>query len=139
MNLKRTFAMAALTGSLLFVGSVTAHAQSLINVSYDPTRELYREYNEAFAAYWLEQGNPAVNIQVTHGGSGSQARTVIDGLEADVVTLALEADINAIAEQSGKIRDDWRGTLENNNAPYTSTIVFLVRKGNPKNLPIGTI
>lgn len=134
MNLKRTFAMAALTGSLLLVGGVTAHAQSLINVSYDPTRELYREYNEAFAAYWQEQGNPAVNIQVTHGGSGSQARTVIDGLEADVVTLALEADINAIAEQSGKIRDDWRGTLENNNAPYTSTIVFLVRKGNPKNL-----
>ena len=135
MNLKRTLALTALAGSLLLIGGVTAHAQqTLINASYDPTRELYREYNEAFSAHWQEQGNAPVTIQVTHGGSGSQARTVIDGLEADVVTLALEADINAIAEQSGKIRDDWRGTLENNNAPYTSTIVFLVRKGNPKNL-----
>lgn len=135
MNLKRTLALTALAGSLLLVGSVTAHAQqTLINVSYDPTRELYREYNEAFSAHWQELGNAPVTIQVTHGGSGSQARTVVDGLEADVVTLALEADINAIAEQSGKIRDDWRGTLANNNAPYTSTIVFLVRKGNPKNL-----
>ena len=135
MNLKRTLALTALAGSLLLVGSVTAHAQqTLINVSYDPTRELYREYNEAFSAHWQELGNAPVTIQVTHGGSGSQARTVVDGLEADVVTLALEADINAIAEQSGKIRDDWRGRLANNNAPYTSTIVFLVRKGNPKNL-----
>ena len=135
MTFKRTLALAALAGSLLLVGSVTAHGQqTLINVSYDPTRELYREYNEAFSTYWQEQGNDPLTIQVTHGGSGSQARTVIDGLEADVVTLALEADINAIAEQSGAIREDWRGTLENNNAPYTSTIVFLVRKGNPKNL-----
>ncbi len=135
MNLKRTLALTALAGSLLLVGGVTAHAQqTLINVSYDPTRELYREYNEAFSAWWQEQGNEPVTIQVTHGGSGSQARTVIDGLDADVVTLALEADINAIAEQSGKIAPDWRGTLDNNNAPYTSTIVFLVRKGNPKNL-----
>src|SRR5690606_38187332 len=129
MNLKRTLALTALAGSLLLVGSVTAHAQqTLINVSYDPTRELYREYNEAFSAHWQELGNAPVTIQVTHGGSGSQARTVVDGLDADVVTLALEADINAIAEQSGKIREDWRGTLANNNAPYTSTIVFLVRK-----------
>ncbi|RDE08586.1 sulfate ABC transporter substrate-binding protein [Pelagibacterium lacus] len=135
MTFKRTLALTALAGSLLFIGSVTAHGQqTLINVSYDPTRELYREYNAAFTSHWQEQGNGAVTIQVTHGGSGSQARTVIDGLDADVVTLALEADINAIAEQSGKIRADWRGTLENNNAPYTSTIVFLVRKGNPKNL-----
>lgn len=135
MNLKRTLALTALAGSLLLVGSVTAHAQqTLINVSYDPTRELYREYNEAFSAHWQELGNAPVTIQVTHGGSGSQARTVVDGLDADVVTLALEADINAIAEQSGKIEDNWRGTLANNNAPYTSTIVFLVRKGNPKNL-----
>lgn len=134
MTFKRTLALAALAGSLLFVGSVTAHGQTLINVSYDPTRELYREYNEAFNAYWQEQGNSATSIQVTHGGSGSQARTVIDGLNADVVTLALASDIDAIAGQSGKVREDWLGTLANNNAPYTSTIVFLVRKGNPKNL-----
>jgi sulfate transport system substrate-binding protein len=135
MNLKRTLALTALAGSLLLVGGVTAHAQqTLVNVSYDPTREFYREYNEAFQAHWQEQGNEPVTIQVTHGGSGSQARTVIDGLDADVVTLALAGDIDAIATQSGKVRQDWLGTLENNNAPYTSTIVFLVRKGNPKNL-----
>jgi sulfate transport system substrate-binding protein len=109
-----------------------ALAAEITNVSYDPTRELYREFNDAFAEYWRAQGNEAVTIRQTHGGSGAQARTVIDGLDADVVTLALEADIDAIAEESGKIRPDWRGTLENNNAPYTSTIVFLVRKGNPK-------
>ncbi|WP_297585333.1 sulfate ABC transporter substrate-binding protein [Devosia sp.] len=117
--------------------SVTAHAQdkTLINVSYDPTRELYREFNEAFVSHWQETKGETVAIQVTHGGSGSQARTVIDGLEADVVTLALESDINAIADAvPGLIREDWRGTLDNNNAPYTSTIVFLVRKGNPKNI-----
>ncbi len=112
-----------------------AHAQqTIINVSYDPTRELYREYNEAFAKYWQETKGETVTIQNTHGGSGSQARTVIDGLEADVVTLALEADINAIVTNTGKIPENWRGTFANNNSPYTSTIVFLVRKGNPKNL-----
>lgn len=135
MDFKRSLALTALAGSLLLVGSVTARAQqTLINVSYDPTREFYRDYNAAFSQWWQEQGNPSVTIQVTHGGSGSQARTVIDGLAADVVTLALAGDIDAIAEQSGKLREDWLGTLENNNAPYTSTIVFLVRKGNPKNL-----
>lgn len=108
--------------------------QTIINVSYDPTRELYREFNEAFAQHWQESKGQAVRIQTTHGGSGQQARAVIDGLEADVVTLALEADINAIVKNTGKIREDWRGTLDNNNSPYTSTIVFLVRKGNPKNL-----
>ncbi|WP_370640225.1 sulfate ABC transporter substrate-binding protein [Aurantimonas sp. HBX-1] len=106
----------------------------LLNVSYDPTRELYKEYNEAFAAHWKEQTGETVTIQQSHGGSGKQARAVIDGLEADVVTLALEADIDAIAEKTGKIPKDWRGRLENNNAPYTSTIVFLVRKGNPKDI-----
>jgi sulfate/thiosulfate transport system substrate-binding protein len=108
--------------------------QTIINVSYDPTRELYREFNEAFAQHWQETKGETVTIQTTHGGSGSQARTVIDGLEADVVTLALEADIDAIVSATGKIPEDWRGTLANNNSPYTSTIVFLVRKGNPKNL-----
>jgi sulfate transport system substrate-binding protein len=116
--------------------SITARAQdkTLVNVSYDPTRELYREFNEAFVAHWQETKGETVAIQVTHGGSGSQARTVIDGLEADVVTLALESDINAIADATDLIPEDWRGQLENNNAPYTSTIVFLVRKGNPKNI-----
>ncbi|MCX8999764.1 sulfate ABC transporter substrate-binding protein [Rhizobiaceae bacterium BDR2-2] len=112
-----------------------AHADTtLINVSYDPTRELYREFNAAFAKHWQETKGEKVTIQNTHSGSGQQARAVIDGLDADVVTLALEADINAIVENGGKIRADWRGTLANNNAPYTSTIVFLVRKGNPKEL-----
>ncbi|MEX0860602.1 MAG: substrate-binding domain-containing protein, partial [Cucumibacter sp.] len=83
--------------------------QTLVNVSYDPTRELYREFNQAFAAHWLVETGETVEIQVTHGGSGSQARTVIDGLEADVVTLALESDINAIADNSGLIHQDWRG------------------------------
>jgi len=110
-----------------------AQAQStLTNVSYDPTRELYRAYNKAFTDYWQREKGEKINVRATHGGSGAQARTVIDGLNADVVTLALEADIDAIATQTGKIRADWRGTLPNNNAPYTSTIVFLVRKGNPK-------
>lgn len=121
--------------SLQFAGPGAAHAQqTLINVSYDPTRELYRDFNEAFSRHWQAEGHEPASIKVTHGGSGSQARSVIDGLEADVVTLALEADINAIAEKTGKIRPDWRGTLPDNNAPYTSTIVFLVRKGNPKEL-----
>jgi sulfate/thiosulfate transport system substrate-binding protein len=130
-------AYTALAASLAVGFSITAQAQdkTLINVSYDPTRELYREFNDAFVAHWQETKGESVAIQVTHGGSGSQARTVIDGLEADVVTLALESDINAIADAgTGLIREDWRGTLENNNAPYTSTIVFLVRKGNPKGI-----
>ena len=138
--MKRTttlIAYAALAASLGLGFAVTAHAQdrTLINVSYDPTRELYREFNEAFTAHWQETEGESVAIQVTHGGSGSQARTVIDGLEADVVTLALESDINAISDANPElIPADWRGTLENNNAPYTSTIVFLVRTGNPENI-----
>jgi sulfate/thiosulfate-binding protein len=138
--MKRTaklFAYTALAASLAVGFTITAHAQdrTLINVSYDPTRELYREFNDAFIKHWQDTKNETVAIQVTHGGSGSQARTVIDGLEADVVTLALESDINAIADANPDlIPADWRGTLENNNAPYTSTIVFLVRKGNPKGI-----
>ncbi|MCP8884174.1 sulfate ABC transporter substrate-binding protein [Devosia sp. XJ19-1] len=111
-----------------------AQSRTLTNVSYDPTREFYEDYNQLFAAHWLQQTGEAVAIQATHGGSGAQARSVIEGLPADVVTLALESDINAIADQTGKVRDDWRGTLANANAPYTSTIVFLVRKGNPKQI-----
>lgn len=123
-------------GAGLALGGVSpAFARTtLLNVSYDPTRELYKDYNEAFARHWKAETGEDVAIQQSHGGSGKQARAVIDGLEADVVTLALESDINAIAEKSGKIAADWRGRLPNNSAPYTSTIVFLVRKGNPKGI-----
>lgn len=107
---------------------------TLLNVSYDPTRELYKEYNQAFAAKWKADTGETLTIQQSHGGSGKQARAVIDGLEADVVTLALESDINAIVENGGKINPDWRKRLPHNSAPYTSAIVFLVRKGNPKGI-----
>jgi sulfate transport system substrate-binding protein len=110
----------------------TASADTtILNVSYDPTRELYKAYDEAFAAYWKQKTGETVTIEQSHGGSGAQARAVIDGLQADVVTLALQGDIDKIAE-SGKLARDWRGRLEKNSTPYTSTIVFLVRKGNPK-------
>ena len=107
---------------------------TILNVSYDPTRELYKDFNAAFAKHYEEVAGETVTIQQSHGGSGKQARSVIDGLEADVVTLALESDINAIVENSGKINPDWRTRLPNNSSPYTSTIVFLVRTGNPKNI-----
>ena len=137
--MKRTaglVAYAALAALLVMDFSIAAQAQdkTLINVSYDPTRELYRDYNAAFIAHWQETTGESVAVQVTHGGSGSQARTVIDGLEADVVTLALESDINAIAGATGLIPENWRTLLPNNSGPYTSTIVFLVRKGNPKGI-----
>lgn len=135
MHSRKTLFLAAALALVPVGGIGSAQAQqTIINVSYDPTRELYREFNDAFAKHWQETKGETVTIQTTHGGSGSQARTVIDGLDADVVTLALEADINAIAEHSGKVRKDWRSALPNNSAPYTSTIVFLVRKGNPKNI-----
>lgn len=124
-----------LSAGLGLVALSPASAQStLLNVSYDPTRELYREFNAAFLEKWKEETGESVPIRMSHGGSGAQARAVIDGLEADVVTLALEADIDAIAERTGKIPPDWRARLPNNSAPYTSTIVFLVRKGNPKQI-----
>ena len=107
---------------------------TLLNVSYDPTRELYQEINAAFAKHWKTKTGEAITIQQSHGGSGEQARAVIDGLEADVVTLALAYDIDAIAEKSGLIRKNWQSLLPHNSAPYTSTIVFLVRKGNPKGI-----
>ncbi|CAK7261360.1 sulfate ABC transporter substrate-binding protein [Shinella yambaruensis] len=127
---------ALIVGVGLALGGVTgAFAQTtLLNVSYDPTRELYKDYNAAFAKHWKAQTGEDVTIQQSHGGSGKQARGVIDGLEADVVTLALESDINAIAENTDKIPKDWRTRLPNNSSPYTSTIVFLVRKGNPKGI-----
>lgn len=107
---------------------------TILNASYDPTRELYQDFNAAFAKYWKEKTGDTVTVRMSHGGSGAQARAVIEGLDADVVTLALEADIDAIAGKTGKIPANWRGRLPNNNAPYTSTIVFLVRKGNPKHI-----
>jgi sulfate/thiosulfate-binding protein len=113
--------------------AVPASAQELLNVSYDPTRELYQDVNAAFAKQWKAKTGRDVAIQQSHGGSGKQARAVIDGLEADVVTLALAYDIDAVA-QAGLLARDWQKRLPHNSAPYTSTIVFLVRKGNPKGI-----
>ncbi len=106
----------------------------LLNVSYDPTRELYQDFNQAFAKYWKAKTGETVVINQSHGGSGKQARAVIDGLQADVVTLALAYDIDAIAEQARLLPADWQKRLPNNSSPYVSTIVFLVRKGNPKGI-----
>jgi sulfate/thiosulfate-binding protein len=106
----------------------------LLNVSYDPTRELYTDFNAAFAKYWKEKTGETVTISQSHGGSGKQARSVIDGLQADVVTLALGYDVDVLHQNGGLIPADWQKRLPNNSAPYTSTIVFLVRKGNPKKI-----
>jgi len=106
----------------------------LLNVSYDPTREMYREFNEAFAAHWLAETGQNVLVQQSHAGSGSQARAVIEGLDADVVTLALAYDVEAIRLHGQRLQPGWQSRLPNNSAPYTSTIVFLVREGNPRNV-----
>lgn len=123
----------AFTLALMALTSAPAHSETLLNVSYDPTRELYRDFNAAFAQKWTAEGHDAPQIETSHGGSGSQARSVIDGLRAQVVTLALASDIDRIAE-SGKLPEDWQSRLPHNSSPYTSTIVFLVRQGNPKGL-----
>jgi sulfate transport system substrate-binding protein len=130
--------VAAALAALVLGGGATAPAfaaegTTLLNVSYDPTRELYQDFNNAFTTYWKKTANQELTFKQSHGGSGKQARSVIDGLEADVVTLALAYDIDAIAEK-GLLKADWQKRLPNNSAPYTSTIVFLVRKGNPKNI-----
>jgi|ERR1017187_2044351 sulfate transport system substrate-binding protein len=133
--MKRTlYALLAL--ALLEGASLPASAKdiTLLNVSYDPTRELYADYNTAFAKYWKEKTGDNVTINQSHGGSGKQARAVIDGLQADVVTLALAYDIDVIAEKAKLLSKDWQSRLPNNSSPYTSTIVFLVRKGNPKGI-----
>ena len=109
-------------------------AQEILNVSYDPTREFYRDYNALFSEWWEAQGHDPVTIQQSHGGSGGQARAVIDGLDATVLTLALSADIDAVADATGKLPEDWQARLPHNSSPYTSTIVFLVREGNPKGI-----
>jgi sulfate/thiosulfate-binding protein len=112
-----------------------AHAEvALLNVSYDPTRELYKDFNDAFARHWKEKTGQTLSVRQSHGGSGKQARSVIDGLEADVVTLALAYDIDALHERGKLIPKDWQKRLPSNSSPYTSTIVFLVRKGNPKGI-----
>src|SRR6186713_2803621 len=118
----------------LAVSSVGWAQQSLLNVSYDPTRELYQEMNAAFAKAWAAKTGKTVTVNQSHGGSGKQARSVIDGLEADVVTLALAYDIDAISEKAKLLPPDWQKRLPQNSTPYTSTIVFLVRKGNPKGI-----
>jgi len=116
--------------------AVSAPAQNLklLNVSYDPTRELYQDFNAAFAKYWQSKAGQTVTVEQSHGGSGKQGRAVIDGLQADVVTLALAYDIDAIAQNAKLLPIDWQKRLPNNSTPYTSTIVFLVRKGNPKHI-----
>ena len=114
--------------------SLATSAAELLNVSYDPTRELYKDVNTQFAAEWKAKTGKDITIQTSHGGSGKQARAVIDGLEADVVTLALAYDIDSIAEKAKLLPNDWQKRLPNNSSPYTSTIVFLVRKGNPKGI-----
>jgi sulfate/thiosulfate transport system substrate-binding protein len=128
-KLMAMLALLALTASLAHAKEVT-----LLNVSYDPTRELYEEYNAAFAKYWKGKTGEDVTVKQSHGGSGKQARTVIDGLPADVVTLALAGDVDAIATNGKLLPVNWQSRLPHNSSPYTSTIVFLVRKSNPKNI-----
>ncbi len=117
--------------ALLLSGTALAD-RTLLNVSYDPTRELYQDFNQSFVKYWKDKTGEEVKIQQSHGGGGKQTRAVIDGLEADVLTLALPYDIDQISERAGLLPKDWQTRLPNNSLPYTSTIVFLVRKGNPK-------
>ncbi len=124
----------AVIAASLLAGSALAKDINLLNVSYDPTRELYREFNTAFAKHWKEKTGDDVHVDQSHGGSGAQSRAVIDGLKADVVTLALAGDIDPIASIGNLLPKDWVSKLPQNSAPYTSTIVFLVRKGNPKNI-----
>jgi sulfate/thiosulfate-binding protein len=134
LNVSRRISLAAILAASV-CGVAPALAQTtLLNVSYDPTRELYRDINAAFVKDWKAKTGETIAIRASHGGSGGQARTVIDGLDADVVTLALAPDIDAIAKATGKIPADWQTRLPNNSAPYTSTILFLVRKGNPKGI-----
>lgn len=129
----RKFAASLGLAALVFTGAASAQQKiTLLNVSYDPTRELYSEINAEFAKEWKATTGQTVEIQQSHGGSGKQARSVIDGLEADVVTLALAYDIDVLGTQANLIPSDWQSRLPDNSSPYTSTIVFLVRKGNPK-------
>ncbi|ENV33453.1 sulfate ABC transporter substrate-binding protein [Acinetobacter gerneri] len=132
MNLKAL--KIGVLAALVSASSITFAAKDFLNVSYDPTRELYDDFNKQFGAYWKKSTGQDVNFKQSHGGSGKQARAVIDGLKADVVTLALAADIDAIADKTNLISKDWQKKFPQNSTPYTSTIVFLVRKGNPKQI-----
>lgn len=132
--MRKIFLKIALAATLLTAGFAQAQTANLLNVSYDPTREFYREYNQLFADYWQEENEQRVNVRQSHGGSGSQARSVIDGLDADVVTLALAYDVDALRQRGQLIPENWQERLPRNSSPYTSTIVLLVRKGNPKNI-----
>lgn len=133
MKIKGVLAAAAALLALSTSAPAIADRQ-LLNVSYDPTREFYREFNASFAEHWRQQNGETIRIRQSHGGSGSQARAVIDGLDADVVSLALAYDIDAIAERTDLISEGWQSNLPRNSSPYTSTIVLLVRQGNPKNI-----
>jgi sulfate/thiosulfate-binding protein len=133
MRFGKVLAIACLAAGAL-LASVASAEVTLLNVSYDPTRELYQDFNSAFATYWKATTGETVSIKQSHGGSGKQARAVIDGLQADVVTLALAYDVDALYERGKLIPKDWQKRLPHNSAPYTSTIVFLVRKGNPKQI-----
>ena len=130
-NFLRAAALLALT---VAAGMAAAKDITLLNVSYDPTRELYQAYNVAFSRYWLAKTGDKVSVKQSHGGSGKQARSVIDGIEADVATLALAYDIDEIAERAKLLPTEWQGRLKHNSSPYTSTYIFLVRKGNPKGI-----
>lgn len=132
--MKKSIIVSSLLAALLAAttSSVLAAEIKLLNVSYDPTRELYQEYNAAFAKYWKGKSGNDVVVKQSHGGSGKQARAIIDGLEADVATLALAYDVDELAAKAWLIPNDWQTRLQHNSSPYTSTIVFLVRKGNPK-------
>ena len=140
MSSRRSFfRVPLLAAAVLAAGTLTAlpaaaQTVNLLNVSYDPTRELYVEYNAAFAKYWKAKAGQDVSVKQSHGGSGKQARSVIDGIDADVVTLGLGGDVDAVANHGGLIAKDWVKRLPHNSSPYTSTIVFLVRKGNPKGI-----
>lgn len=136
MNFRRHFIKICLAAVALTLGAASAWAQNvtLLNVSYDPTRELYVEYNRAFAKHWKAKSGQDVTIKQSHGGSGKQARSIIDGLEADVASLALAGDTDALHTNGGWIPKDWQKRLPHNSSPYTSTIVLVVRKGNPKGI-----
>lgn len=135
LNLTRRSALLMGAAILLIGSTFEVHAETkLLNVSYDPTREFYQEFNAAFAKHWKQETGETITIEQSHGGSGKQARAVIDGLDADVVTLALAADIDAVSDKTGKIPADWQKAFPDNSAPYTSTLVLLVRSGNPKHV-----
>ncbi len=138
--MKKLFKIKSLVLAISLSVPLLAHAAEikLLNVSYDPTRELFQDFNAAFSKYWLAKTGDTVTIKTSHGGSGKQARAIIDGLDADVATLALAYDVDQLQEKAKLIPKDWQKRLGHNSSPYTSTIVLLVRKGNPKTSRTGT-